>query len=83
MSHQQLLERMDLSNIQNAFGIKDFQQHPNNPESVLAWLTKCLSHADANPILLHKMQGVIFEGYDLAQDDFIMVIQSLLQKSIV
>lgn len=83
LSRQHLLERKDLSNIQKAFGLKDFQRHPNDLESVLAWLTEWKSHPDANPVLLHKMQGEILEGYDLAQDDFVMIIQSPFQKSML
>ena len=36
LSHEHLLERKDLSNIQEAFGLKDYQRHQNDLDSVVA-----------------------------------------------
>ncbi len=83
LSREHLLERKDLSNIQRAFGLKDYQRHQNDLDSVLAWITEWKGSPDANPILFHKFQGETLEGYDLAKDDIMIVIQSPFQRSML
>lgn len=83
LSREHLLERKDLSNIQRAFGLKDYQRHQNDLDSVLAWITEWRGSPDANPILFHKFQGETLEGYDLAKDDIVLVIQSPFQRSML
>ena len=55
LSCEHLMERKDLSNIQQAFGLKNYQRHQNDLDSVLAWITEWRGSPDANPILFHKM----------------------------
>ncbi|XP_048586956.1 uncharacterized protein LOC116617196 [Nematostella vectensis] len=35
-----ILERKDIQNIERAYGLKDVQRHPNDQQSVLAWITE-------------------------------------------
>ena len=75
-----LLEKKDLLNIERAFGLKDFQRHINDQDSVLAWITEWEQSADTNPILFCKFQDEMVEGYDLSKEDFVLIIQSPFQR---
>ena len=75
-----LLEKKDLLNIERAFGLKDFQRHINDQDSVLAWITEWEKSADTNPILFCKFQDEMVEGYDLSKEDFVLIIQSPFQR---
>ncbi|KAK3712644.1 hypothetical protein QZH41_002104, partial [Actinostola sp. cb2023] len=77
-----LIERKDLHNIQHAFGLNEVQRHPNDQQSVLAWIQEWKDSTDfENPLLYYKLQGeVAEEGYDLAKEDFFLVIQAPIQK---
>ena len=57
LSREHLLERKDLSNIQRAFGLRDYQRRQNDLDSVLAWIPEGKGSSDANPILFHNFQG--------------------------
>ena len=83
LSCEHLMERKDLSNIQRPFGLKIYQRHQNDLDSVLAWITEWRGSPDVNPILFHKFQGKTLEGYDLAKDDIVIVIQSSFQRSML
>ena len=70
------MEKKDLLNIERAFGLKDFQRHINDQDSVLAWITEWEQSADTNPILFCKFQDEMVEGYDLSKEDFVLIIES-------
>ena len=80
---EHLVEKKDLFNIQRAFGLKDYQRHQNDLDSVLAWITEWNRSPDTDPILLQKFQGSCLHGYDLLKEDIILVIQSPFQKSML
>lgn len=73
--------KKDLSNIMSSFGISDVQRHADDQESVRAWVEEW-SHSDNNPVLFCKFQGEHApDGFDLTNDDFMIVIQSPFQKA--
>lgn len=80
---EHLVEKKDLFNIQRAFGLKDYQRHQNDLDSVLAWITEWNQSPDTNPILFQKFQGSCLDGYDLPNEDIVLVIQSPFQKSML
>ena len=80
---EHLVEKKDLFNIQRAFGLKDYQRHQNDLDSVLAWITEWNQSPDTNPILFQKFQGSCLDGYDLPKEDIVLVIQSPFQKSML
>ncbi|CAH3020775.1 unnamed protein product [Porites evermanni] len=80
---EHLVEKKDLFNIQSAFGLKDYQRHQNDLDSVLAWITEWNQSPDTNPILLQNFQDSCLDGYDLPKEDIVLVIQSLFQKSML
>ena len=80
---EHLVEKNDLFNIQRAFGLKDYQRHQNDLDSVLAWITEWNQSPDTNPILFQKFQGSFLGGYDLPKEDIVLVIQSPFQKSML
>lgn len=51
------LDKKEINNIQQAYGLKDIQHHPNNQQSVLAWIEEWESSPETNPVLFYKMQG--------------------------
>lgn len=75
-----ILDKKDINNIQQAYGLKDIQRHPNDQQSVLAWIEEWKSSPDTNPILFHKMQGEGSADQPLQEEDFMIVVQSPVQK---
>lgn len=74
---EHLVEKKDLFNIQRAFGLKDYQPHQNDLDSVLAWITEWNQSPDTNPILFQKFQGSCLDGYDLPKEDIVLVIHKV------
>ena len=65
LARHHLIERRDIANIEQAYGLKDVQRHQNDQQSVLAWIEEWKQTED-NPILYYKLQGVeAEEGFDL------------------
>lgn len=52
-----ILDKKDISNIQQAYGLKNLQRHANDQQSVLAWIQEWKSSPDTNPILYYKDAG--------------------------
>ena len=50
-----ILEKKDIHNIQQAYGLKNVQRHANDQQSVLAWIEEWRSNPETNPVLFHKM----------------------------
>jgi hypothetical protein len=71
----------DIANIMKSFGIRDVQKHPDDQESVRAWVEE-LSESENNSVLFHKYQGGSSpDGYcDLTEDDLMIIIHSPFQK---
>lgn len=60
-----ILEKKDIHNIQQAYGLKNVQRHANDQQSVLAWIEEWRSNPETNPVLFHKMQGEQIDDYPL------------------
>ena len=76
-----LTTRKDLGNIERSFGLREVERHTNDQQSVLAWIQEW-QESPENPVLHFKLQGQeSAEGYDLATDDFFLVIQTPLQRA--
>lgn len=77
ISHEQLVTRQDILNIQRQLNIDTIQKDSNDLLSVCAWVEelKCLPY---NPILAFKPQGeaATAEYITLQIDNFLFVIQS-------
>ena len=50
------MAKTNIANIEQAYGLKDVQCHPNDQQSVLPWKEKWRQTED-NPILYYKLQG--------------------------
>ena len=75
-----LTAKKDLDNIMKSFGINEVQKHPDDQESVRAWVEDW-SNSENNPVLFQKYQGEPPpDGYNLTTDDFMIVLQSPFQK---
>ncbi len=80
LTRYHLTARKDLSNIMASFGISDVQKHRDDQESVRAWIEEW-TNSENNPALFYKFQGEPApDGYDLTDDDFMVIIQSPFQK---
>ena len=76
-----LVDRKDVANFEAAYGLKDVRRHANDQQSVLAWIEEWKQRGNSNPILFYKLQGEEApDGYDLAEKDFIIVVQTPLQR---
>lgn len=62
--------------------MNNVQRHPNDQQSVFSWLEEWKNSDEMeNPVLCYKLQGTeADDGYDLAKEDFFIVIQTPLQK---
>ena len=79
-SPHHLIDNEDLKNIEKAFGLKNIQRHANDQTSVLSWIHEW-QNSDSNPILFYKLQGEEApDGVDLSKEDFMIVVQSNMQK---
>ena len=75
-----LTAKKDLDNIMKSFGINEVQKHPDDQESVWAWVEDW-SNSENNPVLFQKYQGEPPpDWYNLTTDDFMIVLQSPFQK---
>ena len=75
-----LAAKKDLANIMSSFGVSEVQRHPDDQESVRAWIEQW-KMSESNPVLFHKFQGESApDGFDLTKDDFMVIIQSPFQK---
>ena len=78
-----ILDKKDISNIQQAYGLKNLQRHANDQQSVLAWIQEWKSSPDTNPILYYKMQGEEDENLPLQKEDFMVIVQSTIQRNML
>ena len=83
LQRHHILDKKDINNIQQAYGLKDVQRHANDQESVLAWIEEFQSSPETNPILFHKMQGEENEEHPLQKEDFLIIVQSPIQKTML
>ncbi len=68
------------SNIMKSFGLSKIQKHTNDQESVRAWVEEWAA-GENNPVLFCKFLGEDApEDFDLLNEDFMMVLQTLFQK---
>ena len=80
---QHLLERQDIINIERTYGLRTVQRHENDQQSTMAWIEEW-KQTDQNPVLFVKLQEEdAKEGYDLAKEDFLMVIQTPFQQEML
>ncbi|XP_029196009.2 uncharacterized protein LOC114961482 [Acropora millepora] len=78
-----LIEKQDIVNIERAFGLRKLQRHANDQQSTLSWISDWEESTD-NPVLYYKLQGEEAEdGYDLAKDDFFLVVQTPFQREML
>ena len=78
-----LIEKQDIVNIERAFGLRKLQRHAIDQQSTLSWISDWEESTD-NPVLYYKLQGEEAEdGYDLAKDDFFLVIQTPFQREML
>ena len=83
LQRHHILEKKDIHNIQQAYGLKNVQRHANDQQSVLAWIEEWRSNPETNPVLFHKMQGEQIDDYPLQEEDFMIVVQSPIQKTML
>lgn len=77
---QHLIERQDIVNIERAYGLRIVQHHEDDQQSALAWIEEW-KQTNQNPVLFVKLQEEdAKEGYDLAKEDFLMVVQTPFQQ---
>ena len=61
--------------------MSDFQRHPNDQQSVLAWIQEWEEKCEDNPILYNKLQGEdTKDDYPLLKEDFIIILQTPIQR---
>ena len=66
-----------------AYGLKTVQRYENDQQSTLAWIEEW-KQTDQNPVLFVKLQEEdAMEGYNLAKEDFLMVIQTPFQQEML
>ena len=54
LDRHHILDKKDINNIQQAYGLKEIQRHQNDQQSVLAWIEEWKSSPDRNPILFSQ-----------------------------
>ena len=78
------MEKKDLQNISSSFGLESTRKHSNDQQSVLAWITQW-KNSENNSVLFYKLQGTDYEDdedLNLTKDDFMVILQSPIQKSL-
>ena len=82
MKRLHLTTHQDICNIERCFGLKTSQKHKNNAVSVDIWVKEMRSNSESNPVLLYKSQDSEPNSKcpSLKRQDFIMVLQTPLQK---
>ena len=83
LQRHHILDKKDINNIQQAYGLKDVQRHANDQESVLAWIEEFQSSPETNPILFYKMQGEENEEHPPQKEDFMIIVQRPIQKTML
>ena len=74
-------DKKDITNLSKAFGVSSIQRHPNDQDSVAAWIREWQSKGKNNPILFSKLQSASLEGFK--DEDFLIVIQTEFQKALL
>ena len=69
------------TNIKRSYGLYEIKRHPNDQQSVLSWIEEW-SHSEYNPILFHKLQGEEDTEEGLSTEDFMIIVQSDVQRAI-
>ena len=78
-----LPNRRGISGTERAYGLRTVQRHENDQQSTLAWSEEW-KQTDQNPVLFLKLQDEdAQEGYDLAKEDFLMVIKTPFQQEML
>ena len=79
-----LTTRKDITNIQQAYGLRDFQHHADDATSVMLWVEATRKHIPS-PVLLYKQQGKLpgIECKYLLENDFMLVLQTPLQAEVL
>ena len=79
-----LTTRKDITNIQQAYGLCDFQHHTDDATSVMLWVEATRKHIPS-PVLLYKQQGKVpgIECKYLLENDFMLVMQTPLQAEVL
>ena len=73
-----LVDKKELLNISNAYGLQSIQRHINDQQSVLSWLKEWETIEK-----FYKMQRQISTEHScLTKDDFMIVIQTESQKQL-
>ena len=72
-----LIDKKDISNIKRSFNLNKAQRHPNDQDSVAAWIWEWEGQP-YNPVLFHKLQGQKADVFE--DEDFIIVLQTEFQQ---
>ena len=75
-----LLTKKDIQNIERAHNIKGIQRHADDALSVSAWVEELTNENEGNPVILYKAQGQTLQCSNLNKEDFILALQTPLQK---
>lgn len=82
LGREHLISKQDIHNIEKQFCVDGVQKHPNDSQSVNAWVQE-LHCSEYSPVLLYKMQGVedmaIGKNSAFSRDDFALCIQTKFQ----
>lgn len=66
--------------IERAYGLRTVQRHENDQQSTLAWIEEW-KQTNQNPVPFVKLQEEdAKDRYDLAKEDFLMVVQTPFQQ---
>ena len=75
ISCEHLVTRQDIRNIKTQYNVDGISRHKDNPISVNAWVEEMMS-LPYNPVLFYKPQGTTDPNGNLADNDFLLVIQT-------
>ena len=79
ISREHLVTRQDVRNIKVQYNIDGIRRHKDDPASVNAWVEEMTS-LPYNPVLFYKSQGTPDPNGNLADNDFVLVIQTEFQR---
>lgn len=74
-----LITRKDIANIERAYGLSGNRRHSDDATSVMLWVNEMNSMKNPSPVLIFKQQGKMDVSSSLQLNDFVLVIQTLLQ----
>ena len=79
-----LITRKDITNIQQAYGLRDFQHHTDDATSVMLWVEATHKNIPS-PVLFYKQQRKLpgIECKYLLENDFMLVLQTPLQAEVL